>query len=177
MSKTLTPVIVGTTYLYRSLSKRLLRQYDSHCQNALCKLVCKSMHSQFFHVMGDTAQSRSSPYRGWLRRSLPATTCFDFFMSWETQHRAAVAPTGGSYDAHCLQRHIVSMHATRATGHRAAMCKTAPCTPYSPVRLGAWILWGFCEASPSCASCMVVEACSTTCFRLWGFCKASPRCA
>ena len=87
----------------------------------------------------------------------------NFFMSWETQPRAAVAPTGDGCDAHCLQRHIVSMHATRATGHRAAMCKTAPCTPYSPVRLGAWILWGFCEASPSCASCMVVEACSTTC--------------
>ena len=29
-----------------------------------------------FYVMGDTAQSRSSPNRGWLRRSLPATTYF-----------------------------------------------------------------------------------------------------
>ena len=28
-------------------------------------------------------------------------------MSWETQHRAAVAPTGDGYDSHCLQRHIL----------------------------------------------------------------------
>jgi hypothetical protein len=33
-------------------------------------------HQQHLYVMGDTAQSRSSPYRGWLRRSLPTTTYF-----------------------------------------------------------------------------------------------------
>ena len=54
----------------------------------------------------------------------------------------------------CLQMLALSMHATRATGHRAAMCKTAHGSLRSPVRLRAWILWGFCEASPACAAMM-----------------------
>ena len=44
--------------------------------------------------------------------------------------------------------HCLLVPATRATGHRAADRKSAGRQPRSPIRLRAWVLWGFREASP-----------------------------
>jgi hypothetical protein len=53
-----------------SLSRTRVRTGKAHGVAIQCMPFC------MFYVMGDTAQSRSSPSRGWLRRSLPATTYF-----------------------------------------------------------------------------------------------------